>query len=413
MMGGRLQSFMHRVETWFSQAQTTDENDRLQLPPLPVRTLLLQEIPRLPSPPAYLQTVRRQVTTAVSAWQNNLEAGNSLVWLGSPVEPIDQILHQSFQSWQPPANQLLQLQQPLTDPFRCRDPLAIPALLHNRLVPDQTKIEAEPIPDQADDPQFQGESLDCRRTVVVIPALEVYFLRCIQGWEGIEYLQNLITQDRSRFWVLGCNHWAWVFLDRVCRISAYLEQVESLPQLDGGALQDWLTPLAEPVVASDRSTEADPDSVPGRESDWQALASLSGGISTTAAYLWAQSLRIRAEDLIPELEALEDGELISLTALTTQMSLNLRSVKPTLPGLTSLEPLDRYLLHSLLMHRQMTRYHLAQSLGESERQIRSRVQVLRREGVLLQQGQHLQVNPAHYPKLRSELSNNNFLIGSV
>jgi sugar diacid utilization regulator len=45
--------------------------------------------------------------------------------------------------------------------------------------------------------------------------------------------------------------------------------------------------------------------------------------------------------------------------------------------------------------------------------VRSRLQVLRREGVILQSGDEVRVNPIHYPKLRSELSNNNYLIGEV
>ena len=61
----------------------------------------------------------------------------------------------------------------------------------------------------------------------------------------------------------------------------------------------------------------------------------------------------------------------------------------------------------------MTRSHLALSLGEAERKIRSRLQVLRREGILLQRGRRLSIHPAHYPKLYSELKNNNFLIGEA
>ncbi|MEM6435444.1 MAG: hypothetical protein AAF773_16565 [Cyanobacteria bacterium P01_D01_bin.115] len=56
---------------------------------------------------------------------------------------------------------------------------------------------------------------------------------------------------------------------------------------------------------------------------------------------------------------------------------------------------------------------LALSLGENERTIHSRVQVLQRAGVIVQQGRWLSVHPAHCPKLRSELGNNNFLIGKA
>ena len=64
-----------------------------------------------------------------------------------------------------------------------------------------------------------------------------------------------------------------------------------------------------------------------------------------------------------------------------------------------------------MIHGEIKRSHLALSLGEPERKIRDRLQVLRREGVILQRGRRLSVHPAHYPKLYTELKNNNFLVG--
>ena len=132
------------------------------------------------------------------------------------------------------------------------------------------------------------------------------------------------------------------------------------------------------------------------------MTSLSSGISTIAARLWLQSLRIEGTDLTAE------GTLPAEVQQT-----ELRATRPSLPSLTSLTVMDRYLLHSLLIHRLMTRSHLALSLGENERAIHSRIQVLQREGVIVQRGRLLSVHPAHYPKLRSELGNNNFLIGET
>jgi len=103
-----------------------------------------------------------------------------------------------------------------------------------------------------------------------------------------------------------------------------------------------------------------------------------------------------------------DAELLTPagTLPTDTTALEVVTVKPTTPSLMSLETLDRYLLHTLLMHGEMTRSHLAFSMGDDERQIRSRVQVLRREGLMRQMGRRLTVHPAHYPKLFNELSNN-------
>jgi predicted transcriptional regulator len=444
MLGGRLRSFLNRVETWFTQAQATSADDQLQPPPEWVSLLVDQEIDQLLPPDGYTHAIRTQVETALNQWQTQLEAENCLVWLGSPVDDIERALRQSLTDWQPQTPLAIHLQWPPSPLSRCRDPLAIPAQLHNWYEPRQGEAEAtESETDAVSDETASLDSLESRHTVVIIPALEQYFLRCIQGWEGIEYLQHLITQDRSRFWIIGCNAWAWAFLDRVCRINAYLEQVERLPRLDGAALQDWLRSLAAPLlhtnVEADEASptpakeEAQPDAPPaqatdaepqaetasapattiGSESYWNALASLSSGIGTTAALLWRRSLRLRAETLTEHFQSLDSGTIQSVQDLCDAVKVEFELIKPTLPGLINLEVLDRYLLHSLLIHGPMSRDHLAQSLGETERLVRSRVQVLKRAGVIVPRQGKLAVSAIHYPKLRSELSNNNFLIGEV
>ncbi|MEL6332705.1 MAG: helix-turn-helix domain-containing protein, partial [Cyanobacteria bacterium J06626_26] len=238
-------------------------------------------------------------------------------------------------------------------------------------------------------------------TLMVVSSLEQCFLRCIQGWEGIEYLQTLSTQDPSRFWVFGCNHWAWAFLERVCQVSAYLEQVVALPKLSGPELATWLTPLLEANLETQATGPMVQIAAPS-DGYWSSLASTTDGVASTAAQVWLKSLQIRAESLTDEGAIANEATLLELLP-----------VKPTLPGLMTLETMDRYLLHSLLIHREMTRSHLAHSLGEAERNIRSRLQVLRREGIILQRGRRFSVHPAHYPKLYSELGNNNFLIGKA
>ncbi len=410
--GGRLQSFLHWLETWFSQAKHPDSEEQPQRPPAAVTVLIRQTLQTLPPPEAQIAAVQTMTQEAISTWQTSREAENSLVILGSPVESIEAIITASLQNWSPETDPPVSLDWPFTENLRCRDALAIPSLLHNHLDPAKAEAEATEETAESETLEEDNQDLDKRQTVVVIPALEPFFLRCIQGWEGMEYLQNLITQDRSRFWILGCNAWGWTFLDRVCRIGAYLEQVKTLPKMTGEDLRAWLHPLAEQIITPEPTD--DPEAMPtfGSESYWSALAGLSSGMSTTAARLWTRSHRT-PPDMVAKLEELDLGDLQSLEELLHQLPLKLDLVKPTLPGLTSLETLDRYLLHSLMIHRRMTRDHLAQSLGETERLVRTRLQVLRREGVILQSGDEVQVNPVHYPKLRSELSNNNYLIGEV
>jgi hypothetical protein len=404
--GGRLRSFINRLEIWVTQAKTTDAEDQLQRLPTALTQLISRELPSLAPSQTYVSSVRDQVNSALSHWQTNAEAGNSLVFLNSPVDDLAEILQIALTDWLPATPRPLNLLWPLEETSRCPEPLATPSLLHNRLDPNKGEDEDPPKPPFSK----PNDDLDQRQTVIIIPALELYFLRCIQGWEGIEYLQNLIVQDRRRFWLIGCNAWGWTFLDRVCQVGAYLERVEYFPKLDGDALQTWLHPLAEQVLSPEKADDPEAPPTFGSESYWSALASLSAGISSTAGHLWVRSLRLRKETA-DELEKVDINECNTLASLLEQHPLELALVKPTLPGLTSLEALDRYLLHALLMHQRMTRPHLAQSLGETERLVRTRIQVLQRQGVIQQKRNELTVNPIHYPKLRSELSNNSFLIG--
>ncbi|MDR9405548.1 MAG: hypothetical protein RI580_19175, partial [Halothece sp. Uz-M2-17] len=92
-------------------------------------------------------------------------------------------------------------------------------------------------------------------------------------------------------------------------------------------------------------------------------------------------------------------------------NLRLRLTTPSLPKLPSLSAEDRYLLHSLLLHGKITRSSLAISLGVKEETIQARIQLLLRDHLIQIENQFLSVTPLYYPKIKQELSQNNFLIG--
>ncbi|MEM6522040.1 MAG: hypothetical protein AAF892_18240 [Cyanobacteria bacterium P01_D01_bin.71] len=380
------------VEQWFSSA-TPETQEHWDVVPPGIIQALDNQLTALPPPPPYQKSIQLAAREALKAWQTSPEtASNCLVVLGSPVDAIPDIIKNSLQDYLLDCD----VNFVLSDYQRSPQALAITDHLRQQLTPIASQQPAEPPVSMS-----SSDLQNYRPSVLVIPSLEPCFLRCIQGWEGIEYLQNQIAQNSAHFWVLGCNHWAWVFLDKVCQVSAYLEQTLPLPKLTGEALSQWLHPLLNnKIECEDESltvrVTADDDLY------WEALAKLSNGSATAAAQLWLQSLRVDADQLTAE------GTLPPDT-----QTLDIVMAKPALPSLAKLETLDRYLLHTLLIHGQLTRPHLALSLGENERIIRSRVQVLEREGIIRQTAQQLTVHPACYPKLYSELSNNNFLIGQA
>ncbi|RZM82818.1 hypothetical protein DYY88_06310 [Leptolyngbya iicbica LK] len=379
---------------WTVAPTVTESESQWAALPAGITQALTRQLQALPPPVPYTTAIQLATREALQAWQANPETvSNCLVVLTRPVDAIALILKESLQDY------LLdyEVRFLLSGYHRPPNALEITGHLQRELVPEQ-KSEG----DQPAMPVTQTDMHASRLQINVIPSLEPCFLRCIQGWQGIEYLQNQVAQDDSCFWVMGCNHWAWAFLDKVCQVGAYLERTMTLPSLSGEDLADWLRPLAEVVLQSAPDLSLTLQIAQDDADFWKTLASVSAGSATTAAYLWLQTLCVEAERLAP------DGTLppdLSCLEITPR--------KPKLPSLMSLEALDRYLLHALLLHGEMTRSHLALSMGEDERMIRSRVQVLRREGLMRQTGRWLTVHPAHYPKLYSELGNNNFLIGQA
>ncbi|NJN73556.1 MAG: MarR family transcriptional regulator [Limnothrix sp. RL_2_0] len=393
-------SVRQTVQSWFSQAQATVSETEEELVPLPdvLENQLAQKIRALPSPEIYQSFIREELAIAIETWQQNLDAPNSLVFLGSPVEPIAAILNDGLRQW---SDAPVNIITPLPCMARPEDPLVSIQQIRDALDP---YTQLDPDNQEDADEQLDPDSLDARQTVVLIPCLEQCFLRCIGGWEGIEYLRDVAIHHRHCFWVIGCSHWAWNFLDFVCQVSAYFSEVKSLPELNGEVLKEWLDPVVKTVIAAQAQTEEDGD----RPDYWHSLASKALGVSSIAVNIWLQSLRIDPE-LVADGDKSPDLNLASDNPEGEELILH--EVKPSLPSFPSLNHGDRYLLHSLLIHGRMTRAHLAFSLGQREGQIQSQIQALLRTGLLERNDGCLSVQPSHYVRLKTELANNNFFVG--
>lgn len=399
MKSSRVQSLVNRIQAWFSQAQqkATDSEETFCDLPAATRQQLVQKLSRLPVPPPYIGAIQAACTEAIAHWQEIPSAKNALVVMAEPVVSMQAVLPDALDQMSADSADSIEIHYPLADYARPADPLAISARFSAALEPLVGKMTAS----KEDDPTQVDVSR--RRQVIVVPALEQCFLRSIHGWQTIEDLQTQIVENPDFFWVIGCSSWAWAFLDRVCHISAYLEQVSPLPALTEEELEDWLSPVVKEAifVANHQPSSKIQAEAGDRESYWKALTRLSKGHSTIAAHLWLGSVGILAKNLPEEAASRSPEDL----ALCLQ--------KPVLPALPELTQLDRYLIHALLIHGKMTQGQLTVSLGESAMQVRSRIQILQRDGVVLQEKEYLCLNPGHFPRLRSELSTNNFLIGKV
>lgn len=391
------------IKAWFPKARATFEEHAFELEsnlsdsqfaPLPesMQARLSKGIDALVSAPKHREAVRSELAGAIAQWTKNPTAPNHLVVLASPVEPIAQIITETLATYELPDEWQVQ-----SLPWRTRpqDPATIWAQLISEIGGLPMQYEAHPI-------------------LTTIPDLSWCFLRCADGLDAIDALLDWIGKDSSRFWLIGCNDWAWLYLERVCQLSAYLESTLSLPTLSGKELKTWLHPLSETINVElkfefkldkpEQSTQQPNDNQDNWSSSaeqryFEHLADLSTGLSAVAAQLWMRSFHAKAPADPPDSSAPAHEQI---------------TLKPAmLPDLPSFVKDDRYLLYSLCLHGKITLSALALSLGESPRTIQASVRLLQRAGIVESGEELLWVNPVHYPRLRRDLGNNQFLVGEV
>jgi hypothetical protein len=354
-----ISAWFKKLRAWLISSQEKSEPEiSLEELPVEITESLSRATQALPSPANHREAVQNALSQALETWQEDDEAENSLVVLGSPAEDVTRVLDEVLKANQIPSEMSVRRLPAarVTDSETIATKLAVVAENASELTPDKQEL-------------------------VVVPSLSRYFLRCIGGLDGIVYLRDRIAQQRSRFWLIGCNRWAWQYLDCVGQIQAYFEQTVSIPALGGGEIKEWLQSLRNETGLD--FTEKMPEA---ERAYFKRLAESSLGVAEVAARLWLRSLSYQPDNkhIVPE--------------------------KVSFPNFRDLSASDRYLLYSLLLHGPINLPNLATSLGETESEIHPPLRRLRQVGLIEGNSSSLQVNPLHYPRLRSELKQNNFLV---
>ena len=223
--------------------------------------------------------------------------------------------------------------------------------------------------------------------------------------------------------------------------SKFTQEVSASVKASARALKDEILPEEEDIR----------DNTPKRDF-FERLADLSDGVSEVALQLFIKSLRYREitqkvenpteEDTGPAVvlkeasapdskktqlaeesggsasekhshkhsSSEEDSQKDSEKDKSDKKEYRLIATMPKLPLLPELTQDDLYLMYSLMLHGDMTVYALAKSLGDAPSVVTNQVQLLRNAGVVEQKERVLKVNPVHYPRVRRELSRNNFII---
>ncbi len=383
--------FLFSRYTKDSQETQEPERSLIELPQ-EIRAKLIERSEALPSNPGDQKAIADKLNEAFELWRANPEnANNSIVIISSPVTAVSRILAETLENWAEQKQIPIRLM-----PLKARPD-------HVDMIKSKLKHYLEPELVEEDAETHQSE-------VVVIPNLSWCFLRSLDGLEGIDYLQSrLFDSFKDRFWIIGGGQVGWKYLNSVCNIEAYCGEVFTLPALNSEQLQEWFDPIVNDLDITFDSPRIDQKILDGDKDNktnyFNRLADISNGVSTVAVQGFLKSIRYQeteAEQRLPDkLEAYE---------LQKSPQKIIVAQIPKLPELPELEPADRYLLYSLLLHGDLTISALAESLGDLQAEVQARVQVLRHQGVVEQRGKMIKINPIHYPNIKKELTSNNFVI---
>ncbi len=366
--------------------QTQEPEKSLIKLPLELQTKLVDALENLPSNPSDQQAIAKCLDQAYELWQENCNnANNSVVILSSPVTAVSRILFETLEEWAEQKQVLLKLLSLKARPIDIED----------------VASKLEQYLKSSDAVQNSAEH---QREIVVIPNLSWCFLRSMEGLAGIEYLQLLLCNgSRNRFWIIGGDEVGWQYLNSIFGLEAYCGKVFTLPGINSGELQEWLEPVLQDLDIMFDNPRIDRQ-ILDREKDnktnyFEHLTDISRGVSTVAVQAFLKSIYYE------EIDQDQNGKDIA-----QPQGKRLIAQTPQLPQLPDLESADQYLLYSLLLHGDLTIGSLAQSLGDLEMEVQTRVQLLCRKGVIQQQDRVIKINPIYYPRVKQVLTNNNFII---
>jgi hypothetical protein len=242
--------------------------------------------------------------------------------------------------------------------------------------------------------------------VLVMPNLERWYLRHEDGLSVLRDLLQRLSFDRRRV-LLGCDSWAWAFLQHAIGIQDQMGEPQTFASFDARRLDAWLCTMLnrqryeflqsgndQPVFSSLEDAEFKVTSIIA------SLAANARGNPGVALALWRDCLRTRDTDGDAQPPGVDAGRT------TIWVDPSSRSM-PDLLGHT--DRLQRFILHSLLLHGGLSLASLCQVLPFSSDDILRRIGGLRLAGFIEQEDDILQVSLTGYPVVRQTLQNEGML----
>lgn len=252
--------------------------------------------------------------------------------------------------------------------------------------------------DQLLDPGSSGWSLIQENDDIplVIPSFEKCFLRHHRGLSWIEQIIEIVWTERRQI-VIGCDLWAWKYLERALQIDVICPIPLISASLNSEQLRSWLPSLLKQKNLRFVVEGEDCFSVDSKKGTkfLDDLVEQSQGCMTLAWMIWQQLLLENGSKAV-------DGVIELCPKGTASSSSN---------SLTALESRQNlYVLHALLIHSGLSTNGLLALLPFPGTQIRKALIELASQGFLLEDRDGWEVTPSRYFDVLQQLKNRGFWI---
>ncbi len=251
--------------------------------------------------------------------------------------------------------------------------------------------------------------------VLVIPRLEHWYLRHQDGFNLIRLLiDRLMSSGGSA--VVGCDSWAWAFLQHAIGIEDVLGPPRTLAPFDAVRLENWLRSLLDfekyefRQQGDDKSlfpadgAEALESEAQGPPGHFKSLAAQARGNPGVALALWRAGLRNRDQDDENASRASSPAPSKSIISSVSATDLE----RPKLP--LEKAPIYRHILHAILLHGGLSPATLNAILPFSGAHIRRCISLMRQADILVPGvDDRVRVELTAYPFVRSVLATDGFL----
>ncbi len=253
-----------------------------------------------------------------------------------------------------------------------------------------------------------------KNQTLVVPRLERFFLRHEAGLALVQtFVERLMSCRRV---LLGCDSWAWAFLQHAIGIEDLLGSPLTLAPFNAPRLDAWFRATCDlrniefrqrrndqPVFIDQAVNSESHPGEPEPETSLliKSLAARARGNLGVAQALWRSSLQICDPDSDGDESAKESSRSTIWVVTPSELEL------PKLAH--GVDPLHRFILHAILLHAGLSLATLDTLLPFSREDICRRMSELRAAGFVHEQNGLFQISLAAYPEVRQDLCGEGFL----